>query len=235
MWKSVEATDGVIFLQRRFICLQAGSWDGADHFNPINNRDDSVLVLVFVRPDLFCWPLFLVFVVQHSQLKSQGVSWPQTSPCAFLLLWHSKDLCLFAQQRHFVLGFSASCFMQLSYRQIFQMQMPVWIPGSLFCFLFLPDPGTTSLLLCSPSTTGFMFPLLCGTAENSDWVVPVSAMSLTSYQMLQGRRAKNVGLFLKHGSPLQNLGSSSPGCPGCFLMPLNISFSILLCFSELSV
>lgn len=56
------------------------------------------------------------------------------------------------------------------------------------------------------------------------------AFPLADQQIPPGEAAKNVGLFSKHLFSLQDLGSSSPTCPGHFLIPLDSHIYILLCF-----
>ena len=56
------------------------------------------------------------------------------------------------------------------------------------------------------------------------------AFPLADQQIPPGEAAKNVGLFSKHLFSLQDLGSSSPRCPGHFLIHLDSHIYILLCF-----
>ena len=69
---------------------------GADHFNPINNWGDSGFILVFVRPDLFWFALISGACRSAFSAEILGCYWPWTPTCAFLILWSSKDCCLFA-------------------------------------------------------------------------------------------------------------------------------------------
>lgn len=112
--------------------------------------------------------------------------------------------------------------------------MTVWILGSLFLwFLLLWDLDLKDFAALIALDYSFCLPLAMELLKALiQCFLFLQLTSLTNQQMPQGETAKNVGLFSKYFSSLQNLGSLSPGCPGCFLVPLNNPFYILFCFPE---
>lgn len=116
------------FSRKGFFLLKQAARIGADHFNPIR----SWIEFSFVRPAcsiLVCpyfWYLYFRFLAWNpGYLLALDSTFclPDTMRLQALLL-----ICL-APKHHFLLGSSA-------YGQVIQVQMPIWIPGSLLCVPF---------------------------------------------------------------------------------------------------
>lgn len=166
-------------------------------------------------------PSFPEFVFQCSQLKF----WVFTG-LGFQLLpfWYNET----PNTSAYLLSPSATTFCLSSHPLVllslvitkyfkYQCQSKYW--AHFFVVPFPLRPWPTSLAARIAMNYSFLSSPPCGTAENPDPILSVSASSLTNQRMPQGETAKNVGLFSKHFSSLQNLGFLNPGCPGCFWCP----------------